>query len=101
MGACELERFLDDLDALALQHIGKARVVLEMAMIEFCDQLLLATVPIVEERRNDSERLDPAVKPDAVVELERGGMIGARARHLLQEVVCAECLDQDNPDTLL
>src|SRR3974390_2629969 len=101
MGACELERLLDDLDALALQHIGKARVVLEMAMIEFCDQLLPASVPIVEERRNDSARLDPAVKPDAVVEFERGRMIGARARHLLQEVVRTECLDQDHPDAFL
>ena len=37
----ELERFLDDLDALALQHIRKAGVVLEMAVVELGDQLVV------------------------------------------------------------
>ena len=41
----QLERFLDDLDALALQHIGKARVVLEVGVIECGDQLVLGAGP--------------------------------------------------------
>ena len=35
-------RLFDDLDALALQDIGKRRVVLEMDVVELGDQLLLA-----------------------------------------------------------
>src|SRR5580700_8376474 len=101
MRAGELERLFHDLDALALQHIGKARVVLEMAMIEFRDAFSLAAVPIVEQRGNDSTRLDLPVEPDAIVELQRRGMVGARARHLLQEIALAERLDHDDADILL
>src|SRR5882672_6109814 len=34
MRLCHLERLLDDLDALALEHVRKARIVFEMAVIE-------------------------------------------------------------------
>ena len=54
----ELERLLDDLDALALQHVGKARVVLEVDVIELGDQLVLVPIPVVEQRRDDAARLD-------------------------------------------
>src|SRR5271166_6896481 len=101
MRAGELERLFHDLDALALQHIGKARVVLEMAMIEFRDAFSLAAVPIVEQRGNDPTRLDLPVEPDAIVELQGCGMIGPRAGYLLEEVVLAERLDHDDADILL
>src|SRR4029434_7378229 len=58
MRLCHLERFLDDLDALALQNVGKAGVVLKMDVIERGDQLVLVPIPIVEDWRDDSARLD-------------------------------------------
>src|SRR5215510_3044337 len=88
------ERFLHDLDALALQHIGKARVVFEMGVIELGDELVLAAVPIVEQRRDDAARLELLVETDPFEQLERGGMVGARARYLLEKIVVAERLDQ-------
>ena len=97
----ELERLLDDLDALALQHVGKAGVVLEVAVIELGDQLALVAVPVVEQRRDDAARLEPVVEADAVEQLEGGGMVGAGARHLLEEIVVAERLDQADPHALL
>ena len=47
-----LQRFFDDLDALALQHVGKARVVLEQRVIEFGDQRIVLPVPVLEFRRD-------------------------------------------------
>ena len=47
-----LQRFLDDLDALALQHVGKARVVLEQRVIELGDQRVVLPVPVLEFRRD-------------------------------------------------
>ena len=91
----ELERLLDDLDALALQHVGKARVVLEMDVIELGDQLVLVPIPVVEQRRDDAARLDHVVEADAIEQFQRGRMVGARARHLVEEIVVVERLDQD------
>ncbi len=88
------ERLLDDLDALALQHIGKAGVVLEMAVVERGDQLVVPALPVVEQRRDDAARLEPGVEPDAVEHFQGGGMVRARARHLLEEIIVAERLDQ-------
>src|SRR5207302_5434925 len=45
----ELERLLDDLDALALQHVGKARVLFQVGMIEFGNALLLAAIPVMDQ----------------------------------------------------
>src|SRR6516162_5929559 len=101
MVAGKLERLLHDLGALALEHIWKARVVLEMAMVEFRDQLPLMAIPVMDQRRDDPARLDPGIEPDAVVELESGGMIGSRPRHLLKEIVGAERLHHDHPDVFL
>ena len=89
MSLGELERFLDDLDALALQDVGKPRVVLEMDVVEGGDQRVLGAVPVVEHRRDDAARLELRVEPDAVVHLEGRGMIGAGARHLLEEIILA------------
>ena len=97
----KLERLLHDLDALALQHVGKSRVVLDVAMIELRDQLLLAPVPIMEEWRDDPARLDFSVETDPIEQLLRGGMVGARARHLLEEIVLTERLDQIDVNVLL
>ena len=89
----QLERLLHDLDALALQDVGKPRVVLEVDVVECGDQRVLGTVPVVEHWGDDAARLELRVKPDAIVHLERRRMIGAGARHLLEEVVVAERLD--------
>src|SRR5436190_19013923 len=97
----KLERLLHDLDALALQHVGKSRVVLDVAMIELRNQLLLAPVPIMEEGRNDPARLDLGIETDPVEQLQRGGMVGARAWHLLKEIVLTERLDQIDLNVLL
>ncbi len=88
------QRLLDDLDALALQHIGKARVVLQMGMIEGGDQLAFVPVPVMKHRRDDAARLELLVEPDAVEHFERGRMVGAGARHLVEEIVVAERLDE-------
>ena len=96
-----LERFLDDLDALALQHIGKARVVLEMAVVELGDQPVLAAVPVMNERRDDAARLELRVKSDPLVKLERRRMVGSRARELLEEIILAQRLDRAHLDARL
>src|SRR6202011_631058 len=97
----DLQRFLDDLDALALEHVGKARVVLEMSMIELGDQLMLGSVPVMKDRRDDPARLDLLIKADPIEHFERGRMIGPGARNLIEKVVLPQRLDQDAPDALL
>ena len=97
----KLQGFLDDLDALALQHIGKARVVLEKGMIELGDPLARMVIPVVNERRDDAARLELVVEADAVVKLQSRGMVGAGARHLLEEIVVAQRLDQADRDARL
>jgi hypothetical protein len=87
------ERFLHDLDALALQHVGKRRVVLEAGVIELGDQLALPAIPVMEQRRDDAARLELAIEADALEELQGGGMVGPCARHLF-EIVLAQRLDQ-------
>ena len=89
-----LQRLLDDLDALALQDVGKARVVLQCDVVEGGDPLVLVPVPVVKHRRNDAARLELLVKADAVEHFQRGGMIGSGARHLFEEIVVAQCLDE-------
>ncbi len=90
----EFERFLYDLNAFALQHVRKTRVLFEMGVIERGDQLVLATVPVMEQRRDDAARLELLVKADALEQLQRGGMVCARARYLFEEIVRAEHLDE-------
>ena len=94
----ELERFLDDLDALALQHIRKTGVVREMSVVELGDQLVVPPIAVVKQRRDDAARLEPAVEPDAVEQLERRGVIGSGARHLFEDVVVPERFDQADRD---
>src|SRR5262249_8869404 len=88
----------DDLDALALQHVGEAGVVLEMGVVERSDQLVLATVPVVKQRRDDAARLEPGVEADAVEHFQGRGMIRSRARHRLEGIIFAERLDQADLD---
>ncbi len=88
------ERFLDDLDTLALQHIGKARVVLKKAVIELGDQPVLAPIPVVDQRRDDAARLELVVEADALEQLQGRGMVRSRARHLFEEIVLAQRFDQ-------
>ncbi len=83
------ERFFDDLDALALQHIGKVRVVLKKAVIELGDQPVLASIPVVDQRRDDAARLEFVVEADALEQLQGRGMVRSRARHLFEEIVLA------------
>ena len=89
-----LERLFDDLDALALQHVGKTRVVLQMDVIEGGDQLAFMAVPVMKHRGDDAARLELLVKPEPVEHFQRGGMVGAGARHLLEEIIVAERFDQ-------
>ena len=96
-----LQRLFDDLDALALQHVGKARVVLQQRVVELGDQRVVLPVPILEFRRDQAARLHLVVEPDAVEELQRGRMVGAGARHLIEEIVVRQRLDQDDGDVLL
>src|SRR5580692_7682294 len=55
----------------------------------------------MEHRRDDAARLELLVKPDAVVHLQGGRVIGAGARHLLEEIVVPERLDEGDRNTLL
>src|SRR5215471_472002 len=96
-----LERFLDDLDALALEHVWKARVVLEMDVIERRDQLIGGAIPVMKHRRNDATRFKLPVKPDTVVHLQGGRVIGARPWHLLKEIILPERLDKGDRYPLL
>ena len=72
-----------------------------MAVIELGDQLVVAAVPVVEQRRDDAARLELAIEPNAVEQLERRRMVRSGARHLLEEIVVAERLDQAHPHALL
>ena len=96
-----LQRFFDDLDALALQHIGKARVVLEQRVIELGDQRVVLPVPILKLRRDQAARLHLCVEPDAVEEFQRGRVVGAGARHLIEKIVVRHRLDQHDGNILL
>src|SRR5258708_10104279 len=96
-----VRRFLDDRDALALEQVRKARVFLEMRMIEFGDQLMLGSIPIVKDRRDDPARLDLLIETDPIEHFERGRMIGPGALNLIEKVVIPERLDQASPDALL
>src|SRR5262249_30323653 len=88
------ERFLDNLDALALQHVGKERVVLEKSVIELSDQPVLAPIPVVDQRRDDAARLELVVEADALEQLQGCGMVRPRARYLFEEIVLAQRFDQ-------
>ena len=89
-----LERLLDDLDALALQNVGKTRVVFQMDVIERGDQLAFMAVPVMKHRRDDAARLELLIKPEPVEHFQGGRMVGAGARHLFEEIIVAERLDQ-------
>src|SRR5690242_4028945 len=58
-------------------------------------------VPVVDLRRNNAARLQYLIQPNAVEQFQRGGMIGAGARHLVEVVVLAERLDQRHWHALL
>src|SRR5215813_10979607 len=96
-----LERFLDDLDALALKHVREGCVVFETDVIERRDQFAGGAVPIVKHRRDDAARLEIAIEPNAVVHLQGGRMIGAGPGHLLEEIVVSERLDKRNSHVFL
>jgi hypothetical protein len=61
------QRLLDDLDALALQDVWKARVVLQIGVIESCDEFAFMAVPVMKHWGDDSARLQFWVEPDAVI----------------------------------
>jgi hypothetical protein len=86
--------FLDDLDPLALQREGKARVVLQHSVIEFGDPFALFPVPVMKQRRDDAARLELFVEPDVVVHLERRWMVRTGARHLGEEPILGKLLDE-------
>ena len=73
---------------------------LRCGVVERGDQRVLVPVPVVEHRRDDAARLELSIKADAVEQFERGGMIGAGARHLIEEIVVAERLDEADRDVL-
>ena len=97
----QLERFLDDLDALALQDVGEPGVVLEQGVVELGDQLALGTIPIVEQRGDDAAWFELVVKPNALQQFQGRGMVGPGTRHLFEKVVVAEGFDQTDRDALL
>ena len=72
-----------------------------MNVIELGDQLAVLTVPIVELGCDDPSRLHLLVKADPVEQLQRGGMVGTGARHLVEEIAVGEPLDQRNRDPAL
>ena len=72
-----------------------------MNVVERGDQLVLVPIPIVEDGRDDPARLDLLVETDPIEHFERGRMVGAGARHLLEEVVVAERLDQRHRNVVL
>src|SRR5262249_7169808 len=74
--------------------IGERRVVLEVNVVEFRNQLVFAPFPVMNQRSNDPPRLEPGIETDAVEQLEGGRMVGARARNLLEEIILAQGLDQ-------
>jgi hypothetical protein len=97
----QLERFLDDLDALALQDVGETGIVLEVGVVERRDQLAFGAIPIMEQRGDDAAWFELVVKADALQQLQGRGMVGSGARHLFEKVVVAEGFDQTDRDALL
>ena len=98
MGFGERQPFLDDLDALALQGVWKARVVFQEAMVEGGDAFPARAIPVVEHWRDDAARREALIEADAVVQLQRGRVVGAGARHLLEKALLAQLLDQHDLD---
>src|ERR1700680_3700183 len=72
-----------------------------MSVIELGDQLMLGSIPVMKDRRDDSAWLDLLIETDAIEHFERGRMIGPGARHLIEKVVVPKRLDQAGPDALL
>src|SRR6185437_7171388 len=95
------ERFLDDLDSLALQNEGEFGIVLQDGMIEFGDQLVIGPVPIMNQRRNDPAGSDALIEAEPVEHFERDRMVGASPRNLVEEVVLTELLDKMDADPRL
>ena len=50
----------------------------------------------MKHRRDDAARLELLVKPEPVEHFQGGGMIGAGARHLFEEIIVAQRLDEAN-----
>ena len=65
-----------------------------MDVIERGDQLAFVAIPVMKHRRDDAARLELLVKPEAVEHFQRCRMIGAGARHLLEEIIVAQRFDQ-------
>jgi hypothetical protein len=82
-----LQRLFDNLDALTLQDVWKARVVFQIGVIESCDELAFMAVPVMKHWRDDSARLQFLVEPDAVIHFQCRRVIGPRARHLFEKVI--------------
>src|SRR5580704_1340532 len=89
-----LERFLDDLDALALQNVRKARVVFQKRVIKGGYPLAFGTVPVMKFRRDDAARLELLIEPEPVEHFQRRRMIGAGAWHLFKKIILAQGLDE-------
>src|SRR4029077_11979549 len=63
--------------------------------------LALVAAPIMEQGRDDAARFYLVVKPEALKQFERRGMVGAGPRPLFEKVVVAERFDQTDRDALL
>ena len=80
---------------------GKRVSFLEMDVIELGDQAGMLPVPVVELRRDDAARHELFIKSDAIEQFQRGRMIAARARHLVEELVVGKLLDQRDGNSVL
>src|SRR5258708_3422759 len=71
-----------------------------MDVVEFGNEFGFLAVPVMKQRRDDAARLKLLVKPDVVIHLQRRGVIGASARHLIEKILVRELLDQQARDAL-
>src|SRR6202162_3585677 len=94
MRLCHLHCFFNDLYTLALEDIGEARIVLQRRMVEFGNSLIVLPIPIVKLGRDNAAGLKLLVQANPIEKFQRGWMIAASARHLIEEIVIRHRLAQ-------
>src|SRR5262245_66038037 len=101
MHLCELECFLDNFDALALEYIRELCVFLDVSVVEFGNHSALGAAPIMKQRSDDSARLEHCIQADAVEHFQGSGMVSLGVRHMLREIRFGQGTKQDDRTTFM
>ena len=96
-----LHGFVDDLGALALEHVWKARVVLQHRMIKLGEHRIGFAIPVLHGRRNQTALFKALIQAEVVEHFERDRVDAAGARLLIQKALRIEALDHGGAQAVL